>query len=71
MRLVIPILTALAVISSSAQAKEEKTMAQSQEALSRAGIQAVVRSSYCKFEFESFLARDANAGARTSSAIMR
>jgi 4-carboxymuconolactone decarboxylase len=41
MRLVTAILTVLTVISSSAQAKDENTMGQSQEALSRADIQAV------------------------------
>jgi 4-carboxymuconolactone decarboxylase len=40
-RLIAAILTVLTVISSSAQAKEENTMAQSQQALSRADIQAV------------------------------
>jgi 4-carboxymuconolactone decarboxylase len=41
MRIVAAILTTLTVISSSVQAKEENTMAQSQQALSRAAIQAV------------------------------
>jgi hypothetical protein len=41
MRLVAAILTALTVIGSSVQAKEENAMAHSQETLSRTAIQAV------------------------------